>query len=210
MTKTKTDIIDQGLKAALELAGESSWDAITLSAIAERAGLTLSDFQNVADKDGLADHVEAYFDAAMNEGSFSEDETPRTRLFDVLMLRFEEMEDDRAGLVSLMEWRSRQPARLLNLLSARRQTASWALTCAGLDASGKLPKPIRLTALTWVIGQAERAWRKETSPDFSRTMAALDGELRRMDERADWITSFGRKKAAPTDSAEQTASDPSA
>lgn len=186
--------LEKGVRAALELGAETPWNEMTLAAIAERAGLSLQDFHRVADKDTIADAVEGYFDKAMSEGSFDEDDTPRTRLFDVIMMRFEAMEAHRDALLPLMKWRQTQPLRVLSLIAARQASADWALVCAGLDTSEGLPRPVRSTAIAWAIAQAERAWRKEDSADLSRTMAKLDGELRKMEERASWIKSrFGQK-----------------
>lgn len=201
-------ILDLGIRAALELAEETPWADLTLAEIAKKAGLELESFHGIASKDTIADAIEGYFDRAMSEGSFDPEETPRTRLFDVIMLRFEAMEEHRAALLSLMKWRQRQPLRMLSLVTARQASAEWALVCAGLDTSKGLPKPIRATAIAWAIAQAERAWRKEESSDLSRTMAKLDGELRKMEERAGWIKRRGRKpSAAPSDTAETDASE---
>ena len=194
-----------GVRAALKLAAETPWGELTLAEIADEAGIPLEQFHGVADKDTIADSVERYFDRAMSEGSFDEEETPRTRLFDVIMLRFEAMEDYRTGLLSLMKWRQTQPARLLALVAARHASASWALVCAGLDKSETLPKPLRATAIAWCIAQAELAWRKEESADLSRTMAKLDGELRTMEERAGWFTGRRRKKQRAEDEVEPAA-----
>ena len=186
-----------GVRTALKLAADTPWSELTLARIADEAGIPLEQFHGIADKDTIADAVERYFDKAMSEGSFDVDETPRTRLFDVIMMRFEAMEEYRPGLLSLMKWRQTQPLRVLNLVSARQASAEWALVCSGLDSSEGLPKPVRTAAIAWAIAQAERAWRKEDSADLSRTMARLDGELRRMEERAGWIKRRGRR--APDD-----------
>ena len=118
------------------------------------------------------------------------DDPPRERLFDVIMLRFEKMEEHRAGLLSLQHWRERNPARLAALAKARVKTARWALASAGLDAQGDLPMGLRAAGLAWILARTERAWRKEQSADFSRTMAELDKQLREADERAGWIAKY--------------------
>lgn len=205
MSDARKDLLNKGVEAALELAKTIDWRDLTLSAIAERAGLSLKDFHGVADKAKISDAVEAWLDGAMSEGSTSKDETPRTRLFDVIMMRFDRMEEHREAMLSLIEWRQTQPARLLNLIAARHTTANWALSCSGLDGSGDFPKPIRTTAIAWALAQAEIAWRKEDSADMSRTMAKLDGELRKMEERAGWIAGrFGRKPRDKDDEDLQT------
>ncbi|MEQ8557264.1 MAG: hypothetical protein RIB03_03015 [Henriciella sp.] len=204
MVEDRRTILEMGVRAALKLATDEPWADLTLAQIADGAGIPLEQFHGVANKDTIADSVERYFDRAMSEGSFDEEEMPRTRLFDVIMMRFEAMEDYRPGLLSLMKWRQSQPLRLMNLIAARQASADWALVCAGLDSSEGLPKPVKATGVAWAIAQAERAWRKEESADLSRTMAALDGELRKMEERASWITGRRRKKSAdsPSEAAE--------
>lgn len=201
MVEDRRTILEMGVRAALRLAAETHWGDLTLSAIAEEAGIALEQFHGITSKDSIADAVERYFDRAMSEGSFDSEDTPRTRLFDVIMMRFEAMEEYRPGLLSLMKWRQSQPARLLALIGARQSSADWALVCAGLDRSEGLPKPVKTTAIAWCIAQAEIAWRKEDSADLSRTMAKLDGELRKMEERAGWITGRRRRKDAADEAA---------
>ena len=208
MVEDRRTIVEMGVRAALKLAADTPWGELTLAEIAEEAGISLEQFHGRANKDTIADAVERYFDKAMSEGSFDEEEAPRTRLFDVIMMRFEAMEDYRPGLVSLMKWRPSQPARLLNLIAARQASADWALVCSGLDSSEGLPKPIKATGIAWAIAQAERAWRKDESADLPRTMAALDGELRKMEERASWIT--GRRRKKKPAEAEAAESEPAA
>ncbi|MCF6329598.1 MAG: hypothetical protein L3J02_07360, partial [Henriciella sp.] len=85
---------------------------------------------------------------------------------------------------------------LVQRVRARAATAKWALACAGLDGDDSLPPGVQLAGLGWAIAQAERAWRKETSPDMTRTMAALDAELIKAEDRASWLKGRGRAKSA--------------
>ena len=191
---TRDEIIEKGVQAALKLAELEKWGSITLAQIAEEAGLTLKDFHGRADKDDLTAAVETRFDAGMSEGSVEADETARTRLFDVIMMRFEVMEDVRDGAMSYLRWRDRSLDGLALRLKARADTAKWALACAGLDGASQLPRGVQVAALGWAISHAERAWRQETSADLSRTMAALDAELIKIEERMEWLQ--GRRKKA--------------
>ncbi|MEO1552604.1 MAG: hypothetical protein AAFR82_01625 [Pseudomonadota bacterium] len=195
---TRDEIIDKGVQAALTLAETEKWSAITLAAIAEKAEMSLRDFHMHADKDTLSAAVEKSFDAAMSEGSFDADETARTRLFDVIMMRFEAMEQARDGAMSFLRWRDRSFDGLGLRLKNRAATAKWALTCAGLDGANSLPRGVQVTALAWAIAQAERAWRQEMSADLSRTMAALDAELIKLEERVEWLQTRGKRKPEAT------------
>ncbi|MEL6726633.1 MAG: hypothetical protein AAFP81_14680 [Pseudomonadota bacterium] len=192
---TRDEIINQGVHAALKLAETEKWGALTLAQIAEAAGLTLKDFHGLADKDDLSDAVEQVFDAAMSDEPVEAEETARTRLFDVIMLRFEAMEDVRDGAMSYLRWRDRSFDGLALRLRARAATAKWALTCAGLDGASQIPRGVQVASIGWAIAQAERAWRQETSPDLSRTMAALDAELIKIEERVDWLKGRRARKA---------------
>ncbi len=189
-------IIAKGVAAALKLAETERWGDLTLAAIAKQAKLKLADFHGVADKGDLSDAVEGIFDAGMNEGSVDAGEAPRTRLFDVIMMRFEAMEEVRDGAMSYLRWRDRSLEGLVQRVRARAATAKWALACAGLDSDDGLPPGLQLAGLGWAIAQTERAWRKETSPDMTRTMAALDAELIKAEDRASWLKGRGRAKSA--------------
>lgn len=192
-------IIDKGVHAALKLAETEKWSRLSLAEIAAEAGLSLKDFHGVADKQTLSEAVEPAFDAAMSEGSVDADEDARTRLFDVIMMRFEAMEEVRDGAMSYLRWRDRSFDGLALRLKARAETAKWAIVCAGLDGTSKLPRGLQITALAWAIAQAERAWRQETGADLSRTMAALDAELIKIEERLEWINARRRKGRAEPD-----------
>lgn len=191
---TRDDIVQKGVQAALKLAETEPWRDLSLHAIAEEAGLSLADFHAHADKDTITAAVERSFDASMSEGSFDAEETARTRLFDVIMMRFEAMEDVRDGAMSYLRWRDRSLDGVGLRLKGRAVTAKWALACAGLDGTSRLPRGVQIAALGWAIAQAERAWREETSADLSRTMAALDAELIKIEERMEWLNSRGEKR----------------
>lgn len=194
---TRDEIVQKGVEAALKLAETQHWRDLSLHDIAEEAGLSLADFHTHADKDTISAAVERSFDAGMSEGSFDTDETARTRLFDVIMMRFEMMEAVRDGAMSYLRWRDRSLQGITLRVKNRAATAKWALACSGLDGASRLPRGVQLAALGWAITQAERAWREETSADLSRTMAALDAELIKLEERLEWLNARGKRKPSP-------------
>ncbi|MEM8617103.1 MAG: hypothetical protein AAGF20_09230 [Pseudomonadota bacterium] len=202
--KPGRDVFETLIPAALSLAETDGWNSLTVSAVVAEAKLTLKDVGGPLVKDELSAAVDPYFDTAMAEGSFDPDETARTRLFDVIMMRFEKMEDHRDGLMAFMRWRDRSLAGLNLRVRARKATARWALTCVGLDRSGPLPTGLQVVGLGLVLARAERAWRQETSADLTRTMAALDAALLQAEERVTWLA---RRKGRKT-SSETSESDP--
>lgn len=171
------------LETALKLAGERSWQDITMIDIAEAADTPLSELYSIEGKLALAKDLEAWADLAMSADACDAEDTPREQLFDVIMRRFETFETQRAGVLSLMKWRDRSPVLRARMLRARAASANWALACCGLDTSGPLEARATSIGLAWVIGQTERAWRQDDSGDFARTMATLDAELLTAEER---------------------------
>jgi len=192
-------IIEKGLKAALELAASRPWPDIPLADIAAKAKLTLADFHGVASREDLVEALDAYFDKAMSAEGVPDEASPRERLFDVIMLRFEAMEPYRAGLAELMRFRETSLTHVVRLPGHRHASAAWALASAGLDHDAGAPASLKRIAIALVIAQAERAWRKETSGDFALTMAALDKGLRRAEERLGQFRRFtGRRHETPS------------
>lgn len=196
MADDRDTIIEKGVEAALELAETRPWSTLTLSDIAAASGLTLNDFHAIASVESLAEAAERTFDRAMSGEGIDPEETPRERLFDVIMLRFEAMEERRAGVLSLQQYREQSPVRLARHLAARKASADWALVSAGLDgADQSVPRDIRSVAVAYAMTQAERAWRKETDPGFARTMSKLDEELRKLEDGAGRFSRFtGRRR----------------
>ena len=189
----EVDIVEQGLLAALRLAADTPWGDLTLSAIAHEAGLSLNDFHGLT-RDDLANAFDAYFDQAMSAEGPAGGDTPRERLFDVIMLRFEAMEDHRAGALSLMRDRERTPRLLLQMPGHRAASAHWALASAGLDDDSGAPLGLKVAALAFVIARTERAWRKDEHGDFALTMAALDKSLRAAEERMERFRKYIPRK----------------
>ena len=111
------------------------------------------------------------------------------------MLRFEAMEDHRAGAMALMRDRERTPRLLLRLPSHRAASAHWALASAGLDDDSGAPLGLKVAAIAFVIAQTERAWRKDKNGDFALTMAALDKALRAAEERMLRLQKYMPKKS---------------
>jgi len=202
--KTREEMMTACVAAALKLAEMRRWSEVSLAQISEESGLSLEQLHGHIDKDIIAKAVELSFDKAMSEGSFDVEETPRTRLFDVIMMRFEAMDANRDGVMSFLRWRDRSLTGLALRAQSRIKTVKWALSCAGLDANDDLPRAVRITGLAWAIAQAERAWRTELSADLSKTMAALDAALLKSEERATWFQKQARRGASSAEPETET------
>lgn len=191
--KPAIDPAKAAFDAALRLAAETDWEKISLGEISAEAELSLTDLYGVTDKPGLVLHMESWADEAMSAEPPDPEETPRERLFDAIMRRFELMEAHRKGVLSMMDGRSPLPGDLVQLLQARRRTAVWALAAAGLDTGPALRQAAWRLGLIPALRKAEDAWRSDASGDFARTMATLDAELLNIEERLDGLAQLRKR-----------------
>jgi ubiquinone biosynthesis protein COQ9 len=180
------DPLDTIAAAALDIAGQGGWAAVTLPAVAGAAGLTLEALHAAVPggRNALVGAVVQRVDRAMLARCGAPDMglTPRERLFEVMMARAEAMEESRAGLMALIDGCAREPGAALAAACALKRSAGWMLAAAGIEARGPF---VRAGALgVWL--RAVAAWRGDTGPDLPRTMAALDQALARA-EQAAWI-----------------------
>lgn len=170
---------DKAIAALMMLLAEHPWIEIGLADIAGRAGLSLADLR---DEFGsplaiLAAHIKDIDRAVLSggDGDMTE-ESPRERLFDVLMRRLEALAPYKDAIRSLLRSARRNPplAFALNGLGVRSQ--QWMLTAAGISANG--PKGmIRAQGLALMYAQALNVWVDDDEPGLDRTMAALDRGL---------------------------------
>ena len=93
------------------------------------------------------------------------------QLFDVLMARFDVMEPYREGLAILSDYARSRPQSAVALYRAILPSMEAAFRYIEPRAT---PEHLRILALAFVYGLTFEVWRKDTSADKARTMAALD------------------------------------
>jgi len=105
----------------------------------------------------------------------------RDRLFDLLMRRFDMLQQHRDGVLALLRDLPFDPGLALLLSGATLRSMAWLLEAAGVSAQGFRGK-LRAQGLVGVWLYALRAWKDDSSPDLSGTMAALDKALDRAEQ----------------------------
>ena len=172
-------VADRLTEAALALAGERGWQALSLVDVAKRAELPLLDcYRTMPSKAALLRRLIVAADEAVLQGGVADpEEPPRDRLFDVLMRRFDALQTRRAGTVAILRELPLDPASLVGLLPRLARSFVWMLETAGVSTTG-LPGALRVKALGIVYLYALRIWIEDDTPDMARTMAALDKALR--------------------------------
>ena len=168
------------IQAFMTLLAERPIERIGLAEIAERAGVTLADLRGEFGSPLaiLAAHVKELDRKVLAEvDPDMAEESPRERLFDVLMRRIELLSPHKEAIRSLLRSARRDPplALALNAMAVRSQ--QWMLTSAGIGASG--PKGmVRAQGMALLFANVLRTW-VDDEDDNTQTLAALDRELAR-------------------------------
>ncbi len=114
--------------------------------------------------------------AALSTGS--KEPSPRERLFDMVMSRFDALQQHRAGILQLLRALRTDPATSLLLYGATLRSMKWLLDGAGIPSTSIIGG-LRVHGLLALWLYALRAWENDESPDLSATMATVDRGLDR-------------------------------
>jgi AcrR family transcriptional regulator len=180
-------IRDKAVAALMALLAERSFEEIGLAEVAGRAGISLSQLRGEfgATLGILAAHMKD-IDRAVLDGNADDkaddksddmaEESPRDRLFEVLMRRIDALAPYKDAIGSLMRSARRNPglAVALNGLAVRSQR--WMLTAADIGSSG--PRgAMRAQGAALMFARVVAVWLDDDEEGLDRTMAALDRGL---------------------------------
>jgi ubiquinone biosynthesis protein COQ9 len=171
----------KAVRAALDLAEKRGWRDTSLTDIAQEAGLSLSELRReFTCKSDIIRAFQAEVDTEVlgKAKAAGEAQSPRDRLFDIVMTRFEVMAPYKSALKRIVAYLSCRPGEGATLLCSTLASQYWMLAGAGakLDGAGGA---LRVTGLTAIYGKVFQVWLNDPSPSLDRTMAALDQRLRR-------------------------------
>lgn len=190
MAKT-TKRIDQTkrvIQAAMAIAAEKGWPAVSIEAVARRLKLAPSSLQkDFPDPQSILLALICETDVRV-EKSFDPDDAEEIhdKLFDILMLRLDSLEDYRDGLAALLKYMPSDPCLTQALARNLCNSMEKALLLTGKRRSF-LTEKIRALGLLAVYLSALKAWTEDQSADYSKTMAILDKRLRQAGTAAKFL-----------------------
>jgi ubiquinone biosynthesis protein COQ9 len=171
----------KAVRAAIDLAKERSWGDITLIDVAQAAGLDLADLRReFSCKSDIVRAFQKEVDAEVlaKAKPAGESQSPRDRLFDMLMTRFEVMQPYKPALKRISSYLCCRPGESAALLCSSLASQYWMLAGSGakLDGPGGA---LRVAGLASVYAKVFQIWLDDPSPSLDKTMAALDQRLAR-------------------------------
>ena len=177
---------ERAVKAALDLSSRMGWDMVTLTDIADTAQASLADLSEVFfDKGDILAAYGRMLDKKVLERCADPDpSTPeRDRLFEIMMERFDLLNEDREAIVSILKSFVTDPKQAVISLPHLGRSMAWMLEAAGMDTNG-VKGAIKVAGLTGVYLYVLKQWMNDESADLSKTMAALDKGLNRAEQAA--------------------------
>jgi AcrR family transcriptional regulator len=193
------------VEALLDLLAGRRWADVGLADIAEKAGVSLVELRGLFPSKGaiLAGFVrQVDLDVLNHDTKDMADEPVRERLFDVLMRRFEAMAPHREALRSVREGLMVDPMGAAAMNQVAVSSMQWMLAAAGVPESGPLGAA-RAQGLVLILGRVFETFLNDPDEGLSRTMKALDEELRRAEGWARRADDLGRMAAPFRDAFER-------
>ncbi len=174
-------------EALLRMTAAGGWRDLSYADIAKDAGLSLAAaYQAYPSKGailtGIGRDIDARLFASLEEDPL--DGSAKDRLFDLVMRRFDALNEHREAYAALAWELPRTPVEATCLLLQLRRSLANMLEAAGLSASG-LRGALRIEGLAAIYAAALRVWLKDESADLSKTMAELDKRLSQVERCLD-------------------------
>ena len=181
-------------EALLRMVAAGGWRDLSYADIAKDAGLSLAAAHEAyaskaAILTGIGRNIDARLFASLDEDPL--DGSPKDRLFDLLMRRFDVLNEHREAYAALAWELPRTPVEAGCLALQLRRSLANMLEAAGLSASG-IRGAFRIEGLGALYACALRVWLKDETADLSKTMAELDKRLGQVER----CMNMTRRKAA--------------
>ena len=169
----------KAVRAALDLAEKRGWGDTSLADIAQAAGVSLADLRReFTCKSDILRAFQREIDAEVlaKAKAAGEGQSPRDRLFDLIMTRFELMAPYKGALKRISGYLSCRPGEAASLLCSTLASQYWMLAGAGakLDGAGAA---LRVSGLAAIYAKVFEVWLDDNTPSLDKTMAALDKRL---------------------------------
>lgn len=175
------DIRERLVDATLALSAETSWDGFGVKEVAERAGVSLVEFrERFPSKGAILAAFSKRIDRVVLESDAPDlaEESPRERVFDVMMRRLDALTPYRAALPTILEAARGDLAMALALNGVALNSWRFMLASVDVDTDGHLGT-LRLQGAALVFSRVLATWLDDDDPSLARTMAVLDRELGR-------------------------------
>lgn len=182
---------NNAFEACLRVIENEGWKGFSFANASEQSTIPLSVFHDqFSSPSDVMIHLFRLLDQAVlkNLGTF-EGLSPKDRLFDILMSRFEAAQPYKAVLKSFWGDWVMNPSEAPAFACQGFSSMAWMLEAAGLSSQG-LKGFMRVQGLTTLYLLTLKTWLTDDSPDLGKTMVFLDNGLIKLERAARFLNSF--------------------
>lgn len=176
-------------QALLQRVETQGWLDLSFAEIAEQAGVPIAEAHRIyPSKTAILLGLTRAVDERILNGLVAEplEGSPKDRLFDLLMRRFDVLKADRGAYRRLMRQLPGTPGAFAALLCQLRRSLALTLETAGISASG-LKGALRLKGLLAIYLTGLRAFATDESEDLAKTMAEIDKRLGQAERLSEFV-----------------------
>jgi len=187
--KAEKDFKNDIVLASLALAKAQGWNNVVLCDVARDVNLSLAElFDVIEDKTDILVLFGKMIDRRVLEviGEGDASVTARDQLFDILMERYEILNDYRDGLIAILESFRFDPKQAVISCPYLCRSMAWMLEAAGIETGG-VRGALKVAGLTGLYVKTLRVWKDDESADLAKVMAALDKDLGRVEQFANTL-----------------------
>lgn len=190
---TETTSRENRLIALAGVICERGYAGLSMAVLARDANLSLAELYKFApNRAAIVAALISHVDLAVLEQlpPWSEADTIRDRLFELLMARFEHLQPFKPMLRVVQHDVRRLPADALQIAATFVRGMRWMAEAAGLNVDG-VQGATRVQALAAAYASVLPVWAADDDAGHAKTMAALDRRLRRVETlwRGAWASS---------------------
>jgi len=172
------------IAATLKLAKFNRWKNISMKIISEEAKIPLSEIIKILPtKTAILIEFNRLVDKRLSENNHNNEETANSRdlLFELLMERFDILNENKEALVNIMKSIAKESpvTGIIGIISSLQSITRIMEICA-IPNRGLLGK-FRLKAVFAIYLKAMYCWLEDDTPGLSKTMADLDKSLTRLE-----------------------------
>jgi AcrR family transcriptional regulator len=184
------------LEVAWGLVAENGWRELSLAEVARRSGRPLAEvYDTFPSRQHLLVRLGRRVDRAMLEIPPTElaELTPRERLFELIMRRFDALQPFRPGLRRIAREAGFDPGLFLIAGCNMDRMARWLLDAASIRLAEPIAGAAR-HALALLYGRVFNVWLRDDTADRSKTLAELDKRLGQLERLAGFAQRFGKRR----------------
>jgi len=163
-------------QVTLKILSKKSWNCLSISEVKQKSKIRIFD-NEIKNKHVLLRNINAYFDHVLSldvEGI--EQSNRKDMIFEVMMMRFDILQNNRKALQSIFNSFKSKPQELIFLLPYLLNSMILMANYANISVRG-LRGQLRLKGILIIYCSTFLIWLQDDSPSLDKTMTSLDSNL---------------------------------